>query len=258
MIFRYGEKSLLEVSSQVLTSCFKALKDFPTMFEHDHMINFSTPNNIGFGLSRGPSCCLFSGDTILDYSGQLLNLASRLTDLARPRGIVLSSNYGFDIIPKELGQQFKTSKVYLRGVAEEIPVEVLYSTHVTIPEYAFTPVTMHNWVQVDREIDLGTLQKIIDSRFTLNIPSALLSTNLTKLEYACPSLAVEGYTTSIQSTQFSYFDDAKGHHIRGSYRDIMDKMASFVGADPQTKITITFQYVPKPELTAVSQRKPKT
>ena len=76
------------------------MDDFPTMFTDDPMINFATPTNLGFGIARGTACCLFSGKRILDYSGQLLNLAARLNDLARPKGLVIDGAYQKDGPPE--------------------------------------------------------------------------------------------------------------------------------------------------------------
>jgi class 3 adenylate cyclase len=121
LVFRYSEHDLNQVSESVLTTCFKVIDEFPTMFKDDPMINFPTPSSVGFGISRGPSCCLFSRNTILDYSGQLLNLAARLNDLARPKGIVIAGSYLQNVIPAALRNRFKSGQVYIRDIAEDNP-----------------------------------------------------------------------------------------------------------------------------------------
>src|SRR5882724_5082780 len=100
MTFPYSETDLPEVSETVITSCLSCLKDFPNICSNDPMINFTIPQEIGFGIARGTACCLYSGDEILDYSGHLLNLASRLNDLARPNGIVIDGAFLQSMIPK--------------------------------------------------------------------------------------------------------------------------------------------------------------
>ena len=89
MTFIYNENTLNEVAKQVIETCLKVLDDFPTLCKDDPMINFRVPDALGIGIARGTACCLFSGEETLDYSGHLLNLASRLNDLARPSGIVI-------------------------------------------------------------------------------------------------------------------------------------------------------------------------
>ena len=99
VIFRYSETTLAQVSENVITKCFAAEAGYREMFQNDPMINFSPPGDLGFGIVRGTACCLHSGSTIIDYSGHLLNLASRLNDLARPQGIVIDGAYLMNTIP---------------------------------------------------------------------------------------------------------------------------------------------------------------
>src|SRR5207244_3281826 len=93
LVFPYTEDSLHSVALDVISGCFSCLNEFGTICEADPMINFETPQRVGFGITRGPACCLFSGKDVLDYSGHLLNLASRLMDLARPSGILVDGNF---------------------------------------------------------------------------------------------------------------------------------------------------------------------
>src|SRR5947207_7860116 len=117
MTFPYSERNLLAVSENVISSCLACLNDFPSICENDAMINFSVPQAIGFGIARGTACCLYSGDQTLDYSGHLLNLASRLNDLARPSGIIIDGKYLKPVIPAEQRDKFKEQQVYIRSIA---------------------------------------------------------------------------------------------------------------------------------------------
>src|SRR6185369_4950620 len=114
MTFQYTETSLLNVSKTVINACISCLADFPTICKKDPMINFDTPQAIGFGVARGTACCLYSGEDILDYSGHLLNLASRLNDLARPSGIVIDGGFQHNVIPISARSLFKEQSVYVR------------------------------------------------------------------------------------------------------------------------------------------------
>ncbi|MFC1869434.1 hypothetical protein ACFL0H_15060 [Thermodesulfobacteriota bacterium] len=90
----------------------------PLFLNNNRLWNFKTPENIGFGIARGTVCCLYSQDEIIVYSGHLLNLASRLMDLARPGGIVIDGHFLRDIIPEGFRDSFSEKDVYLRGIAE--------------------------------------------------------------------------------------------------------------------------------------------
>jgi class 3 adenylate cyclase len=146
LIFPYSEDTLKAVAKQVITACFKCLKDFPTICQADPMINFQAPQRMGFGISRGPACCLFSGKEILDYSGHLLNLASRLKDLARPSGILIDGHFLKPVIPSNLVKHFEKADIYIRSLAEEEPTEVFFSKeHVQLTESSKLPIKSPNW-----------------------------------------------------------------------------------------------------------------
>ncbi len=119
MTFCYTETTLSEVSNYVLSSCFSALADFPKMFADDPMINFETPQNLGFGISRGPACCLHSGKDVIDYSGHVLNLAARLNDIARPQGVVIDGQFLLETISSEFVGNFSSKEVFLKSIAED-------------------------------------------------------------------------------------------------------------------------------------------
>ena len=82
LIFPYDEHTLKAVCNQVVDSCLKCHAEFSQICAGDPMLNFELPGAIGFGIARGPACCLYSGKQIIDYSGHLLNLSARLNDRA--------------------------------------------------------------------------------------------------------------------------------------------------------------------------------
>lgn len=91
VIVRHFDRSNLgdEVTSAISTS-LRLVEAFPHLTERDPMVNFEVPTSLGVGIARGAATRLASGDLTLDYSGRPLNLAARLMDLARPRGVVLT------------------------------------------------------------------------------------------------------------------------------------------------------------------------
>jgi len=137
----WEEKDLQDMSQKVIDSCIKCHSEFGTLFADDPTINFDVPHKIGIGVTRGSSCCLVSGDKTIDYSGRLLNLAARLTDLARPSGIVVDEGFVIDLLTPEQRELFTEDNVYLKGIHEEDPIKIYYTQEFTsIPEYNTQPI----------------------------------------------------------------------------------------------------------------------
>ena len=245
LIFRYTEEDLRTVSERVLSTCFAVIEDFPSMFRDDPMINFTTPSGVGFGISRGPSCCLFSGRTILDYSGQLLNLAARLNDLARPKGVVIAGSYLADVIPSALRNRFKSGQVYVRGIAEETPVDVFYSkSDVQLPADSLHPITVHDWELVEQSMTAGELSKLTGN-FVLDLTSEPLAKDKTRFEIQYVHPSTPGYSTRQSLEDYSITKDASGHHLRfplGPAKRIVKE----AGLSRNKQVSLRFQFVPKP------------
>ncbi len=181
MTFAYDEKNLADVCARIIEACMSCLNDFPTICKDDPMINFDVPESIGFGIARGTACCLYSGDEVLDYSGHLLNLASRLNDLARPSGIVIDGGFLLELIPDNFRTLFKEQQVFVRSIAEEKAINVFYlDRFVEIPDSALSPLTAENWESMNLTFTarqflnaasgfLVKLQKPVDSASRIKI-----------------------------------------------------------------------------------------
>jgi class 3 adenylate cyclase len=137
----YDEKDVKEKAQATVRACLNAVRDFPKFCKNDPMINFQAPERIGFGVARGAACALVSDGKVIDYTGDLPNLAARLQDLARPKGVVLDSNVGIELLPPATRRLFRPDKVYLRSIAERQPrsIHVLKSV-VEIPAAVRKPI----------------------------------------------------------------------------------------------------------------------
>ncbi len=142
----FDEKNLGEISQKVIESSIKCHGEFGSICDNDPMINFRVPDKIGIGITRGTTCCLVSGDTVIDYSGRLLNLAARLTDIARLSGIVIDGAFILDLLTPEHKEIFTEDYVYLKGIHEDEPIKVYY-THefTTITKYNKQPIAAKRW-----------------------------------------------------------------------------------------------------------------
>lgn len=123
-----------EVVAAVRTAVKQSLSlvaAFPTLTAGDPNLNFPTPEHLGVGLSRGPASRLSTGRTTLDYSGRVLNLASRLMDVARPKGVVFDDQLGFDLLTPSMRARFDQASIYLKGIAPREPLSVRFTKEET-------------------------------------------------------------------------------------------------------------------------------
>lgn len=146
LVIEYDESTLSNQVQEVVTSSLKLVRDFPTLFDRDEMINFPVPDKVGIGISRGAACKLIADGGILDYSGKVLNQAARLMDIARPSGVVFDNSLRFDLLPDDLKEQFESQVIYVRSIAEKTPIGV-YSTRdwTHIHPRARQPIKRARW-----------------------------------------------------------------------------------------------------------------
>lgn len=120
-------RKLDEDANNALNACQKVHQSFPSLVD-DPMLNIKKPQKIGIGLSRGAAFRIVANGGTLDYSGRVLNLASRLMNLARPSGIVFDCEFLNGITaPSDLEKTFSKARVWLWGIAESDPIEIYYS-----------------------------------------------------------------------------------------------------------------------------------
>jgi class 3 adenylate cyclase len=208
-----NQTDLLAVAKSVLNECQKANNEYPKMLTDDLMINFSLPERIGFGVARGTAFCLFAGEEIIDYSGQILNLAARLNDLAKPGGIVIDESFLFDAIPPELQNIFRTEEVYIRGIAEDSPRKIFCSNDVTIPESAKQPLKSDIWEKTEVGTTYGNVKKIRGC-YTIRLPAEPLSKDKCKIKMEWPSIINSQHTRSREITPFELSHDAEGFSVK--------------------------------------------
>lgn len=165
VIVPYDEGSLKERANKTVENCLKLLGDFRDMCSGDPMITFDTPTEIGIGMARGSACCITSEEKILDYSGKVLNLASRLMNVARPSGIVLDSKFGLMLLSTETQKLFLKDNVYIRGIAEEKPFSIHYTKeHTLIPDSFKKPIREPRWETIGHKM-LFKVMKAIPSPY---------------------------------------------------------------------------------------------
>jgi class 3 adenylate cyclase len=172
LIFTFEEDELQARSRAVVTSCLKLVKDFPTLLNGDPVINFEVPRKLGIGIARGAASRLTSGGKTLDYSGRILNLASRLMDFARPEGVVLDDSFRIDLLTAPMQKRFVSDKVYVRGITTAAPLTIYHTRDITsIPASARTSPD-EQWEVV--YIPIQTMKELSEAGprdFQLSLPS---------------------------------------------------------------------------------------
>ncbi|WP_155892169.1 hypothetical protein [Conexibacter woesei] len=158
MIFPVEEDELKERTNGLIQQSLRLLEDFPRMFDEIPIINFSVPTGVGIGMARGAASRLVAGDTVLDYSGKVLNLASRLMDMAHPAGLILDASIGFRLLAEDLREHFEPDKIYVKSVAEQQPIAVHFTARITqIPASARRPIDEVEWHREVKTRDCRTI-----------------------------------------------------------------------------------------------------
>ena len=134
-----NKRNIEGVVRSSVESALNLRDEFADLCKGDALLNFPLPELVGMGIARGTATRIFDGDLTLDYSGYPLNLASRLMDLARPSGVVFDASLQVGLELPELLDRFTSDRVYVRGLADSLPIEIFKSTDVQVPPSNLTP-----------------------------------------------------------------------------------------------------------------------
>jgi len=168
LIFTVDEQSLQERTTEIVAKSLSLVEAFPTFLDGQDIINFPVPAGIGVGLARGAASRLVSGRKTLDYSGKVLNLASRLMDFARPSGVVIDHRFGMQMLPEATRKRFGTDEIYIRSVAEDTPLPIFLTPEFTvIPPAAKRPINELNWHRQKLEFTHRELLEMSFVRFRI-------------------------------------------------------------------------------------------
>lgn len=171
LVFIISEETLEQKANELVQKSLALVRGFPGLLRDEPIVNFPVPDKVGIGLARGAACRLASGELTLDYSGTVLNLASRLMELARPSGVVIDGHFGVSLLTRRLRKQFASEDVYLRSLAEKLPRQIWYSSALTqiAPSYK-RPVDEVRWQKLERRYPISELT-IMGNRFYIRLPS---------------------------------------------------------------------------------------
>jgi class 3 adenylate cyclase len=161
VIIDFEEDELADTVGKTVESSMTIVNEFANLCSDDPIVNFDVPEEVGIGISRGAASRLASDDTTLDYSGRVLNLASRLMDIARPKGVVFDSRLGVDLLPPDVKSEFEERAVYLKGVSPRVPIDVMcWPDTVKIQAANRFPIGEPHWEKIEDTNTLRSLSRL--------------------------------------------------------------------------------------------------
>jgi class 3 adenylate cyclase len=243
----YNDKTLQAVAGATVAACLRCVEEFANICQGDPMINFEVPTRIGFGIAKGTACCLTSGGLVLDYSGHLLNLTSRLMDLARPSGVVIDGEFGLGLLSDEQQSLFEEDRVCVRSVAEETPRRVYVQKGVVeIPEAARRPLRLEDWNAEEVEMTVHEW-RMLASRFDVVLPKKLKRADGIEVRIHHPKFRGRSEMPGI-----STYEPARFEYVLQADRpcvalDVEHLVGYLRGKriPPTTKVKVVIRYVPE-------------
>jgi hypothetical protein len=192
LVFVISEDTLEQKVNELVSASLRLVEEFPGLLKEEPIVNFPVPDRVGIGLARGAACRLVSGEATLDYSGTVLNLASRLMELARPSGVVLDGRFGVELLTPDLGARFQHDQVYLRSLAEKLPRPIWFSSQLTriAPSYK-RPVDEVRWQTVEEVFPVGEILAM-GNYFRFPLPSIPLDASQVVVTARYPVLDADG------------------------------------------------------------------
>lgn len=248
VIIPCDRENVKERVNYVVESCLKLVKNFSSMFNDEAILNFPKPSKIGIGITRGSLCCIsnLEEDKILDYSGRILNLASRLMDMARPLGIVIDESLGQDLLKEEYKGLFTETKVCVRGISEKEPIVVYHTTKETvIPKEYKTPIVKHHWERQTITDDYKNIKTTKAVNIFIFLTSKPIDDNEVYLDIKFNEIDVEGsviYQYSSNKKTIDIVHRGTKHIIRLNKKNLMEQVAQHKIAD-DCKIVFEFCYL---------------
>ena len=245
IILDYDESNLVDIVNLAVRSSLELVRNFADLTLHDPMVNFDVPNSVGIGLARGAATALISDDYVLDYSGHPLNLAARLMDLARPRGVVFSDTLGHDLLSAQYATQFSSDSVYIKGPAESIPLTVFFAQEmVTLPESSRHPLNRYDRTTTEEmTYTLNRLQQL--GNFLHQLPTRPVATDkiVVYVRFPDATATARKRPTIFRTAQYpaEYIEWQGKPCARVRYDEIAQKISGR-GVKPAWPVTVTIEY----------------
>lgn len=219
--------------------------NFAGLTRDDPLLNFPVPQSVGVGIARGSATRLTGDGKTLDYSGYPLNLASRLMDLARPRGVVFDVGIGEDLVGEGLLKRFDQADVYLRGLAEVEPLSIRKTQDVDIPLSNRAPIGVEIIHEEPFGRTLAQLRKL--ARYRILLRSAPVAESTIRLEIEWLMVDGSGNKHKTETRGLELSEQARTYSNAGTPALLVDfsEVLSFLeseGVKPRWQIHLHVSY----------------
>ena len=218
----------------VIETAFRLIDDFATLLDGDDWIYFAVPQHLGIGIARGAASRLVADDedTTLDYAGTVLNTASRLMDLARPRGLVVYKTFPYALLQDAFQEKLvQDDAVYVRSVAEKLPTTIFYSHgQVEISAANRRPLDEVTWKEVKREVTVRELARF--ERFLIDLPERPVDPSKIVVRVPFPETTSSGTKTGLMKeltlpkSEFYYDAEAGENRVSVAYSEIARRLTA--------------------------------
>ena len=177
--------------SSILERCVKLVENFGQITADDLMVNFAVPQSLGVGVARGAVTRLVSGDTVLDYTGRSLNLASRLMDKARPRGVVFADSHAAQLMEPGVSTLFSSDRVCIKGISDQDPIDIRVTKEVQIAPEDREPLpdSKNQWGSMNT-LSVDEVRSL--SKYAFHLPRAPRSSERAGVHIEVPTFDQEG------------------------------------------------------------------
>ena len=228
IIIDITENNLQENTQKAINQCIKIIHDFDSFCNNEPMINFNVPDKCGIGLSRGPATCLMTDEKVLDYFGDTLNIASRLMDCARPKGIVFDSKFGIDLLTKDQKKYFAKKSIYLKGVSENESLDIWYTRKTTIiSEHFEKPIQEKNWHEISDSKTFKEIKQLVGN-FAYKLEHKPTNINDIIIIISHSSIKngriLKGYLSTFEFKNFEYILKADQPEISMDFNSLIEKL----------------------------------
>lgn len=245
VVLDHSEDDVAETIDAAVQRSMDLVEAFPDITKGDLMINFAVPQQLGVGIARGSATRLVSGEETLDYSGEPLNLAARLMDLARPSGVVLDGELGFEVLGPEVAARFQEEMVYVKGIAEETAMKAYTLTdRVSIPEANRYPINrFKQHFTKDERVTLEELKERSKYLHPLDLDPA--DRDAIRVYVRFPKVLSDGRKSSAMGSTWDYsasYLERRGVSYAGVDWGEIVPMLEHVGIKPSWEGTVWLEY----------------
>jgi len=151
----------------------------------------------------------------LDYWGNTLNLASRLNEFARPKGVTIAGTYKVSAIPEDLRDFFDEVPVYIRSICEEKPFDIFYQKQaVEIDPSWQIPIREVKMAIVEKKFLVKDLKELNVEHYNMVLAEPPLATGDSCLSIFRKHPTMENQKLSFQLKEYSFTRNAGKNNVR--------------------------------------------